>query len=90
MRKADRDKIGLWAVVAIGVGGMVGGGTPAALTLAGGLDVFTYPNEEQKRPPRPPNPPGPEERRVRILGSRGGMRTAADASSARVKLGVYH
>ena len=34
MRKAEDGKIGLWAVVAIGVGGMVGGGIFAVLGLA--------------------------------------------------------
>lgn len=34
MRKSDDEKIGFWAVVAIGVGGMVGGGIFAVLGLA--------------------------------------------------------
>lgn len=34
MSKADDGKIGLWAVVSIGVGGMVGGGIFAVLGLA--------------------------------------------------------
>ena len=34
MSKASEDKLGLWAVVAIGVGGMVGGGIFAVLGLA--------------------------------------------------------
>ncbi len=34
MSKAEEGKIGLWAVVAIGVGGIVGGGIFAVLGLA--------------------------------------------------------
>ena len=56
MSKAGEVKLGFWAVVAIGVGGMVGGGifavlglavqlahggTPAAFALAGGVAMLT-------------------------------------------------
>ncbi len=56
MSKAGEGKIGFWAVVAIGVGGMVGGGifavlglavqlahggTPVAFALAGGVALLT-------------------------------------------------
>ena len=34
MRKSGEGKLGLWAVVSIGVGGMVGGGVFAVLGLA--------------------------------------------------------
>ena len=34
MSQPDKDKIGFWPVVAIGVGGMVGGGIFAVLGLA--------------------------------------------------------
>ncbi len=56
MSKAGDGKLGLWAVVAIGIGGMVGGGifavlglavqlahggTPIAFALAGGVALLT-------------------------------------------------
>nr|WP_027715479.1 APC family permease [Desulfuromonas sp. TF] len=58
MNKADNGKIGFWAVVAIGIGGMVGGGifcgdgsggaagtrrhTSGLCALAGGVALTTY------------------------------------------------